>query len=162
MRKREGKSIFVVSLLVLVLLVGIVYSTVFDVRDKMTQYCFQELALTSRRLADDLNSSMKKDQVLLSALAELIASKDNPTDAEIDEIMNSYNMIDSYVNYLAILKPDNTYLHQDGRRVTGTGENTFLEQIKKGSYISGVWRNSEPLCTWSSCSTQWCPYSKKW
>ncbi len=136
MKKRAGGIAGITLLLVLIILGITVFSTIKSVKQKMTQYCFEELTRSSMQLADDLKSVMLTDRTTLSVMAGIIAGSERIDETTLLSIMNSMDMGESYLSYIAILRPDAQLLKQDGSQIDVSGRLDFQVESERGTYIS--------------------------
>ena len=131
-KKRVGMMV-AVTLLTGVLLFGSVFFLVRRANREITQRSFDELATATRQIAKDLVDAANADQTILSAMAELIAGRDN--DAVL-RIMKSFSLSETFVSTVALLRPDGTLLLTDGTRYDVSGAFDFETEAARGAYIS--------------------------
>ncbi|MDO5559896.1 MAG: diguanylate cyclase [Oscillospiraceae bacterium] len=138
MNRKQIAMIILMTVSVIAVVCIFIISTIHSVNNKVTQYCYDELQTTSERLASKLYDATEMDRTLLSAVAEIIASENEPTDDEICRIMRSYNTTASYVTYVEILRPDNTIMYSDGKIRDVSDKVNFSDEAGKGMYISDI------------------------
>lgn len=102
----------------------------------MRQHSFDELAASGRRLAEDYYSTIKNDQMFLSAIAELIARQKLSDVDTLLRVMNSFSFEESFLTQLILLMPDGQLLHSDGTWYDVSDRVDFAEEARKGAYIS--------------------------
>ncbi len=136
MKKKEGIAVFMATVMVIIVLITTVWSSIMTVRQKVSQYCFDELAVTSKQLAEDLSDSVHTDSTMMSVMAEVIAGMDHVNTVTLLSVMNSFERGNSYVSYIAVLEPDGQLLDQGGRKKDVSERLNFEEEAQKGAYIS--------------------------
>ena len=102
----------------------------------MRQHSFDELAASGRHLAEDYYSTIKNDQMFLSAIAELIARQKLSDVDTLLRVMNSFSFEESFLTQLILLMPDGQLLHSDGTWYDVSDRVDFAEEARKGAYIS--------------------------
>lgn len=145
MNKRRICTIVAVSVAVVIALTLFVGSTIYSVKAQVTQACFEELAIASKQLADELHMAIGSDHTTLSAIGTIIANQEEVSDEELSQIISSYDFDTTYISYLTILKPDNTMLFADGTVRDVSEEIDFADEAWKGEYISGVRQSKRDL-----------------
>lgn len=95
----------------------------------MRQHSFDELA-------EDYYSTIKNDQMFLSAIAELIARQKLSDVDTLLRVMNSFSFEESFLTQLILLMPDGQLLHSDGTWYDVSDRVDFAEEARKGAYIS--------------------------
>ena len=133
---RQRRIFLLVTLLTISILAGTILLCVRRASDEMTQHSFDELTASTRRLAADYYSALKNDQVLLSAVAELIAKQDVGNADTVLQIMNSFNLTESFLSSMILLLPDGRLLHRDGTWYNVSGKIDFEAEAAKGAYLS--------------------------
>jgi len=104
--------------------------------EAMRQHSFDELTASARRLAEDYYSTIKNDQVFLSAMAELIARQELGDVDTLLQVMNSFSFEESFLTELILLMPDERLLHSDGTWYDVSDRVDFEAEARKGAYIS--------------------------
>ena len=156
MQKKRYAFMLTITVVMAVLLMLTVSLCVQQTSKKMTQYSFDELGVTTKRLAADFYDTIDTDNNILSAMAELISVQSEDDEATIVQIMNSFDTDRSLISYVELLEPDNRILQQDGSWMDASGELDFAEEKEKGSYVSDrrqslldpedkVFRNAVPV-----------------
>lgn len=102
----------------------------------MRQHSFDELTASTRRLAEDYYSTIKNDQLFLSAMAELIARQELGDVDMLLQVMNSFSFEESFLTQLILLMPDERLLHSDGTWYDVSDRVDFEAEARKGAYVS--------------------------
>lgn len=137
MENRKQRRVFLlVTLLTISILAGTIFLCVRQASDKMPQHSFDELTASTRRLAEDYYSALKNDQVLLSAVAELIAKQEAGNADLVLQVMNSFDFTESFISSMILLLPDGWLLHKDGTWYDVSGKIDFATEAAKGAYLS--------------------------
>ncbi len=137
MENRKQRRVFLlVTMLTILILAGTIFLCVRQASDKMIQHSFDELTASTRRLAEDYYSALKNDQVLLSAVAKLIAEQESENADLILQIMNSFDFTESFISNMILLLPDGRLLHTDGVWYDVSDKVDFAAEAAKGAYLS--------------------------
>lgn len=142
MHKRKIVGISIMTIVVIIAMIVFATTSINSVNQKMTQYCFNELAKSSKELAKDLYKTANMDHTILTAMAAIIANEDDIDNKELCEIMRSYNTQASYATYVELLRPDNTMLDSNGTVRDVSSSFNFEKEAKKGDYISNIKRST--------------------
>ena len=148
-KKGARKKIRFCVLLVITLVctTGLFY-TVFAnakrARDEVTQRSFDELTSETKRLATSVANTIHTDQVILTAMADLLANQDlsdyrNPA---VLEIMRSFDLDKIFISDLELLMPNERMLRRSGIWYNVTSMLDFEKEKAKGAYISDREKNS--------------------
>ena len=134
-KKRVG-MMMAATLLIGVLLFCSVFFLVRRAGEEVTQRSFDELTTATKQLAKDINNAARTDQIILSAMAELIAGQDEDDLDSVLRIMNTFSLDKSFVSTVVLLMPDGTLLMPDGARHDVSGAFDFETEAARGAYIS--------------------------
>ena len=139
-KKKKFAFMLPVSILVVVLLAATVFICVRRTSEKMTQYSFDELTDATKKVAQQFYDATQTDNIILKAMAELLAGQmDEGQDAQL-QVMNSFDIKTSFISTIALLTPDEQLLFQDGTVLDASGKLDFETEAAKGNYVS----NREP------------------
>lgn len=157
-KKTRFRVLLVVTLVCATSLFYTVFANAKRARDEVIQNSFDELTSETKRLATDMANTIHTDQVILTAMADLIANQDlidyrNPAALE---IMRSFDLEKTFISDLELLIPNGRVLRRNGIWYSATHELDFEEEKAKGAYISNrekgsfetgiyVMRNAEPV-----------------
>ena len=137
MRSKKQWAIFLTATVLTVCLLAVTVLVCAGQAGKaMRQHSFDELAASGRRLAEDYYSTIKNDQMFLSAIAELIARQ---TLSDVDtllRVMNSFSFEESFLTQLILLMPNGQLLHGDGTWYDVSDRVDFAAEARKGAYVS--------------------------
>ena len=137
MENRKQRRVFLlVTLLTITILAGTIFLCVRRASDEMTQHSFDELTASTRRLAEGYYSALKNDQVLLSAIAELIEKQEPGNMDMVLNVMNSFDSTESFISSMILLLPDGRLLHKDGTWYDVSDRIDFAAEAAKGAYLS--------------------------
>lgn len=134
--KKQWAIFLVATVLTVCLLAVTVLVCAGQAGKAMRQHSFDELAASGRRLAEDYYSTIKNDQMFLSAIAELIARQGLSDVDTLLRVMNSFSFEESFLTQLILLMPDGQLLHSDGTWYDVSDRVDFAEEARKGAYIS--------------------------
>lgn len=136
----KKQTIFITSLTVAVVffLSVLVGTTITSVNHQTEQSCFTVLAETSKRLAKELKAIADADRTILTAMAAIISSMDDPSDAQLRKILNAYRFESTYISYTKILRPDNTMLDANGTVRDVSDTFCFADEAGAGTYLSSL------------------------
>ena len=131
----------------LVCAIGLFYTVFANAKragDEVTQRSFDELTSETKRLATGLTNTIHTDQVILTAMADLLANQDlsdyrNPA---VLEIMRSFDLEKTFISDLELLIPNGRVLCRSGIWYNATRVLDFEEEKAKGAYISDREKNS--------------------
>ena len=136
MEKKKFAFMVPVSILVVVVLAATVFICVRRTSEKMTQYSFDELTDATKKVAREFYDAAQTDNIILKAMAELVAEQmDEGQEAQL-RVMNSFDIKTSFISSIALLTPDEQLLFQDGTVMDVTGKLDFAAEVEKGNYIS--------------------------
>ena len=125
-----------ITLFSAIVLSGTVFVCARRVGEEVTQRSFDELTTATKQLAKDINNATRTDQIILSAMAELIAGQDEDDLDSVLRIMNTFSLDKTFVSAVALLRPDGTLLLTDGARYDVSGAFDFETEAARGAYIS--------------------------
>lgn len=137
-KKTRLRILLVVTLICTTALAYTVFANAKRVGDEVTQRSFDELASETKRLALDVSSTIRADQVILTVMAELLANQDltdysNPV---VLEILRSFNLDKSFIGDLELLLPNGRLLRRSGIWYDVSNVIDFETEKAKGTYIS--------------------------
>lgn len=135
-RKKRSRSLLAVTIAATVILSLTVSICVRRLSDQMTQYSFDELTASTRRLASDYYNTIQTDQVILSALAALISDQGVENTDLLLSIINSFDAERTFISYIELLLPDGRLLNQNGTWYDVSAQVDFAAATGKGGYIS--------------------------
>ncbi len=136
LEKNKNFNMIVCTVVIALLLVLSVFLCINKANAKMTQYSFDELEATTKRLAEECSENVHTDNIILGAMAKLI-SEQSLTDTEnIAKIMNFYDTENSYISEVVLLTPDNMFIRQNGEIVDASGKIDFIEELKNVNRVS--------------------------
>ena len=136
MTRRQILFVIILTAVVAFSLSLFIIRAIDDVNSKVEQECFDKLADTSKFLASEIKQATYADRTILTAMAAIISSMDNPSDEKLCEVLNTYRFDDSYISYTELLFPDNTLLNADSTVYDMSGTLSFAEEAAAGAYIS--------------------------
>lgn len=142
MPKNNGFKIFISSLFVFFILVVSSVTTMNIVNKRITENSFDDLSVECKSLAKYFYKKIKTDTIFLNSLSNVLAAKSSSIgfdDDQILQIINSFDINDSFISYIECLDSNNHLLRQDGTIIDASGYLSFDEECKKGAYISDVY-----------------------
>jgi len=131
-------SIVTLTIVVIVFMTIFISSLITSVNNRITQICFDDLTLATKQLATDFHDKIVTDDMILRSIAAVIASKSDIDEARLCSIMKAYNVTPSYISFLELLRPDNTFLYSDGTVRDMTGKLDFETEALRGDYVSNI------------------------
>ena len=133
--KTRSRVLLAITLFSAIVLSGTVFVCARRAGEEVTQRSFDELTTATKQLAKDINNATRTDQIILSAMAELIAGQDEDDLDSVLRIMNTFSLDKTFVSTVALLRPDGTLL-TDGARYDVSGAFDFETEAARGAYIS--------------------------
>ena len=133
--KTRSRVMLAITLFSAIVLSGTVFVCARRAGKEVTQRSFDELTTATKQLAKDINNAARTDQIILSAMAELIAGQDEDDLDSVLRIMNTFSLSETFVSTVALLRPDGTLL-TDGARYDVSGAFDFEAEAARGAYIS--------------------------
>ena len=133
--KTRSRVMLAITLFSAIVLSGTVFVCARRAGKEVTQRSFDELTTATKQLAKDINNAARTDQIILSAMAELIAGQDEDDLDSVLRIMNTFSLSETFVSTVALLRPDGTLL-TDGTRYDVSGAFDFETEAARGAYIS--------------------------
>ena len=133
--KTRSRVMLAITLFSAIVLSGTVFVCARRAGEEVTQRSFDELTTATKQLAKDINNAARTDQIILSAMAELIAGQDEDDLDSVLRIMNTFSLSEPFVSTVALLRPDGTLL-TDGARYDVSGAFDFETEAARGAYIS--------------------------
>ena len=133
--KTRSRVMLAITLFSAIVLSGTVFVCARRAGEEVTQRSFDELTTATKQLAKDINNATRTDQIILSAMAELIAGQDEDDLDSVLRIMNTFSLDKTFVSTVALLRPDGTLL-TDGARYDVSGAFDFEAEAARGAYIS--------------------------
>ena len=133
--KTRSRVLLAITLFSAIVLSGTVFVCARRAGEEVTQRSFDELTTATKQLAKDINNATRTDQIILSAMAELIAGQDEDDLDSVLRIMESFSLSETFVSTVALLRPDGTLL-TDGARYDVSGAFDFEAEAARGAYIS--------------------------
>ena len=133
--KTRSRVLLAITLFSAIILSGTVFVCARRAGEEVTQRSFDELTTATKQLAKDINNATRTDQIILSAMAELIAGQDEDDLDSVLRIMNTFSLDKTFVSTVALLRPDGTLL-TDGARYDVSGAFDFETEAARGAYIS--------------------------
>ena len=134
--KTRSRVMLAITLFSAIVLSGTVFVCARRAGEEVTQRSFDELTTATKELAKDINNAVRTDQIILSAMAELIAGQDEDDLDSVLRIMNTFSLSETFVSTVALLRPDGTLLLTDGARYDVSGTFDFETEAARGAYIS--------------------------
>ena len=134
--KTRSRVMLAITLFSAIVLSGTVFVCARRAGEEVTQRSFDELTTATKELAKDINNATRTDQIILSAMAELIAGQDEDDLDSVLRIMNTFSLDKTFVSTVALLRPDGTLLLTDGARYDVSGAFDFETEAARGAYIS--------------------------
>ena len=134
--KTRSRVMLAITLFSAIVLSGTVFVCARRAGEEVTQRSFDELTTATKELAKDINNATRTDQIILSAMAELIAGQDEDDLDSVLRIMNTFSLDKTFVSAVALLRPDGTLLLTDGARYDVSGAFDFETEAARGAYIS--------------------------
>ena len=134
--KTRSRVMLAITLFSAIILSGTVFVCARRAGDEVTQRSFDELTTATKELAKDINNAVRTDQIILSAMAELIAGQDEDDLDSVLRIMNTFSLDKTFVSTIALLRPDGTLLLTDGARYDVSDTFDFETEAARGAYIS--------------------------
>ena len=143
-KKARFRVLLVVTLVCAIGLLYTVFANAKRAGNEVIQRSVDELTSETKRLATDLANTIHTDQVILMAMADLLANQDlsdyrNPAALE---IMRSFDLEKTFISDLELLIPNGRVLCRSGIWYNATRELDFEEEKAKGAYISDREKNS--------------------
>ena len=143
-KKTRFRVLLVVTLVCAIGLLYTVFANAKRAGDEVIQRSVDELTSETKRLATDLANTIHTDQVILTAMADLLANQDlsdyhNPAALE---IMRSFDLEKTFISDLELLIPNGRVLCRSGSWYNATRVLDFEEEKAKGAYISDREKNS--------------------
>ena len=108
--KTRSRVLLAITLFCAIVLSGTVFVCARRAGEEVTQRSFDELTTATKQLAKDINNAARTDQIILSAMAELIAGQDEDDLDSVLCIMKSFSLSETLVSSVALLRPDGTLL----------------------------------------------------
>lgn len=143
LHKKRFTLLLSISLAAALILAVSVFFCIRQTSRKMTQYSFDELTASTKRLADEIYETANTDTTILRAMAALISEQSLSDKDALLRIMNSFDTERSFISYIDLLFPDDRLLNQKGKWKDASGLLSFEDEKEKGSYISnrmqGIW-----------------------
>ena len=139
--KKQMRLVALLTVATILILALFIHRTIRFVDDRVTQSCFDELAGTAKRLAEELRQSVEIDQILLTAMAREMAKAKQADDAVLCEIMGSFCFGASYVSYVELLKENGVVLTSDGAAHNAAGVLDFAREAARGASVSDIQRS---------------------
>ena len=133
--KTRSRVMLAITLFSAIVLSGTVFVCARRAGEEVTQRSFDELTTATKQLAKDINNAARTDQIILSAMAELIAGQDEDDLDSVLRIMNTFSLDKTFVSAVALLRPDGTLL-TDGARYDVSDTFDFETEAARGAYIS--------------------------
>ncbi|OKZ55791.1 MAG: hypothetical protein BHV94_00215 [Clostridiales bacterium 59_14] len=134
--KTRSRVLLAITLFSAIVLSGTVFVCARRAGEEVTQRSFDELTTATKQLAKDINNAVRTDQIILSAMAELIAGQDEDDLDSVLRIMNTFSLDKTFVSTVALLRPDGTLLLTDGARYDVSDTFDFETEAARGAYIS--------------------------
>ena len=134
--KTRSRVMLAITLFSAIVLSGTVFVCARRAGEEVTQRSFDELTTATKQLAKDINNATRTDQIILSAMAELIAGQDEDDLDSVLRIMNTFSLDKTFVSAVALLRPDGTLLLTDGARYDVSDTFDFETEAARGAYIS--------------------------
>ena len=134
--KTRSRVLLAITLFCAIVLSGTVFVCARRAGEEVTQRSFDELTIATKQLAKDINNAARTDQIILSAMAELIAGQDEDDLDSVLCIMRSFSLSETLVSSVALLRPDGTLLLTDGARYDVSDTFDFETEAARGAYIS--------------------------
>lgn len=134
--KTRSRVLLAITLFSAIVLAGTVFVCARRAGEEVTQRSFDELTTATKDLAKDINNAVRTDQIILSAMAELIAGQDEDDLDSVLRIMNTFSLDKTFVSTVALLRPDGTVLLTDGVRYDVSDTFDFETEAARGAYIS--------------------------
>jgi diguanylate cyclase (GGDEF)-like protein len=121
--------------LVVLLLIGMTLLSIRLINQTLLNSCQNLLDDTALKLADDIKINMQNNHEELEIAAKILAANDTMNDAETKELLTALDNR-GFIDTLAVLLPDNTFLtfSDTYRELSGTLD--FAEEVKKGRYLA--------------------------
>ena len=137
-KKTRFRVLLVVTLVCATGLFYTVFANAKRVGEEVMRSSFDELASETQRLTLDVTNTIRADQVILAAMADLIADQDlsdyrNPA---VLEIMRSFNLEKTFIDDLELLLPNGRMLRRNAIWYNVADMIDFEEEKAKGAYIS--------------------------
>ena len=133
--KTRSRVLLAITLFSAIVLSGTVFVCARRAGEEVTQRSFDELTTATKQLAKDISNAARTDQIILSAMAELIAGQDEDDLDSVLRIMNTFSLSETFVSTVALLRPDGTLL-TDGARYDVSGAFDLETEAARGAYIS--------------------------
>ena len=134
--KTRSRVLLAITLFSAIILSGTVFVCARRAGEEVTQRSFDELTTATKQLAKNINNAARTDQIILSAMAELIAGQDEDDLDSVLRIMNTFSLDKTFVSAVALLRPDGTLLLTDGARYDVSDTFDFETEAARGAYIS--------------------------
>ena len=134
--KTRSRVLLVITLFSAIVLSGTVFACARRAGEEVTQRSFDELTTATKELAKNINNAVRTDQIILSAMAELIAGQDEDDLDSVLCIMKSFSLNETFVSTVVLLRPDGTLLLTDGARYDVSDTFNFETEAARGAYIS--------------------------
>ena len=134
--KTRSRVLLAITLFCAIVLSGTVFVCARRAGEEVTQRSFDELTIATKQLAKDINNAARTDQIILSAMAELIAGQDEDDLDSVLCIMKSFSLNETFVSTVVLLRPDGTLLLTDGARYDVSDTFNFETEAARGAYIS--------------------------
>ena len=134
--KTRSRVLLAITLFSAIILSGTVFVCARRAGEEVTQRSFDELTTATKELAKNINNAVRTDQIILSAMAELIAGQDEDDLDSVLRIMNTFSLDKTFVSTVALLRPDGTVLLTDGARYDVSDTFDFETEAARGAYIS--------------------------
>ncbi len=142
MNRWQSKFVIILTAVVVVSLSVLIVTTINDVNGLVEQECFDKLADMSKFLAHEIKGTANSDRTVLTAMAAIISSMDNPTNEKLCEVLNTYRFDASYMSYTELLGADNMMLYMDGSVRDVSEILNFTQEAAAGTYISNLVQSS--------------------
>jgi hypothetical protein len=91
MNKRQINFVIILTVVIVVSLSALILTTINDVNSQVEQDCFGKLEDTSKLLAAEIKRAVYADRTILTAMASILASIENPSNEKLCEVLNTYS-----------------------------------------------------------------------
>ncbi|MCH5348661.1 MAG: hypothetical protein J1E40_05000, partial [Oscillospiraceae bacterium] len=99
------------------------------------QQCTERMEEAVKIVADDIRNKLSRDSTILEAMAEIIASEDNPDEENLQNLINRFTPL-TIARKINLLLPGDRIISQSGNTMDVTGKISFEKESVLGEHVS--------------------------
>lgn len=134
----QFRAFLLLTLLVALLLALFIGYNIHLVNQDIAATSFKHLSDTAGQLAKEFEERSQMDRMVLQTMARIIATTEDPDTGDLLNIINAYDLSDSYISYVEILRPDSRMLDAEGTIRDVSASLDFATQVSRGIHISNI------------------------